>query len=140
MLIFPFIKDAAFDHLAQAVCIKFPTVQLLLFLCNQKSLWGLPQWSSGKESTFQCRGRVFDTWLWNTIPHAMGQLNPHAMTREGCVTKLPRQSTLELSTTAGEAYLPKRRPSTVKKQCITKQNKTKKQQSNCGETVRLCMP
>ena len=24
MLIFPFIKDAAFDHLAQVVCIKFP--------------------------------------------------------------------------------------------------------------------
>ena len=26
---------------------------------------GLPWWSSGKESAFQCRGRGFDPWLGN---------------------------------------------------------------------------
>ena len=34
----------------------------------------LPQWSSGKESTLQCRGHRLDTCFWK-IPHAVGQLS-----------------------------------------------------------------
>ena len=36
---------------------------------------GLPWWSSGEESTFQCRGRRFDPWLGTKSPHATGQLS-----------------------------------------------------------------
>ena len=41
--------------------------------------WGLPWWSSGKESTCQCRVHGFDPWS-GKIPHAMEHLSPCAMT------------------------------------------------------------
>ena len=31
----------------------------------EKMFRGLPWWSSGKESAFQCKGRRFDPWLGN---------------------------------------------------------------------------
>ena len=36
----------------------------------------LPWWSSGWESTCQCRGHGFDPWP-GKIPHATEQLSPH---------------------------------------------------------------
>ena len=51
---------------------------------------GLPWWSSGYESTCQCRGHRFDAWS-RKIPHAAGQLSlcatsagpdPRACTRD----------------------------------------------------------
>ena len=38
---------------------------------STKICWGLPWWSSGWESTCQCRGHVFDPWF-RRIPHAVG--------------------------------------------------------------------
>ena len=60
---------------------------------NQKSqVQGLPWWSNGKESTFQCRGHGFNPWWGTKIPHSAGQLSPRAATTElsrlnkrGCV-------------------------------------------------------
>ena len=42
---------------------------------------GLPWWSSGKESAFQCRGHGFDPWS-GKIPHAVEQLSPSTTTTE----------------------------------------------------------
>ena len=33
--------------------------------CKNYKCVGFPWWSSGKESTFQCRGRGFNPWLEN---------------------------------------------------------------------------
>ncbi|XP_059941008.1 uncharacterized protein LOC132480641 isoform X2 [Mesoplodon densirostris] len=45
---------------------------MISFLCMKNSTEhvgynakGFPSWSSGKESTFQCRGRGFDPWSGN---------------------------------------------------------------------------
>ena len=46
-------------------CLSFSTLK--------KTNHGFPWWSSGKESTCQCRGHRFDPWS-GKIPHAMGQL------------------------------------------------------------------
>ena len=35
---------------------------------GKKKKKGLPCWSSGTESIFQCRGRGFDPWLGNWDP------------------------------------------------------------------------
>ena len=36
------------------------------YACPLKAaVWGLPWWSSAKESAFQCRGRGFDPWSGN---------------------------------------------------------------------------
>ena len=43
---------------------------------------GLPWWSSGKESTFQCRGHGSIPGRGIEIPHAAGQLSPRATTIE----------------------------------------------------------
>ena len=42
----------------------------------------LPWRSSGKESIFQCRGHGLIPSQRTKIPHAAGQLNPHATTTE----------------------------------------------------------
>ena len=42
-----------------------------------KTYLGLPSWSSGDESTCQCRGHGFDPRSWK-IPHAVGQQSPRA--------------------------------------------------------------
>ena len=42
---------------------------------------GPPWWTSGKESTCQCREHGFNPWS-GKIPHALGQLNPSARTTE----------------------------------------------------------
>ena len=42
---------------------------------------GLPQWSSGTESTGWCRGHRLDLWSWK-IPHVSRQLSPCATTTE----------------------------------------------------------
>ena len=38
--------------------------------------WGGPWWSSGEESTLQCRGRGFDPWLRNWDPTGRGATRP----------------------------------------------------------------
>ena len=41
----------------------YKNIFFLLKLCfNNMSTWGLPWWLNGKESTFQCRRRAFDSW------------------------------------------------------------------------------
>ena len=39
---------------------------------------GLPWWSTDEKFNFQRKGRGFDPWWGNKIPHAMGQLSPCA--------------------------------------------------------------
>ena len=43
---------------------------------------GLPWWSSGKESAFQCRGCRFLVGELSKIPHAVGQLSLRTTTTE----------------------------------------------------------
>ena len=51
---------------------------------NSKANRGLPWWSSGYESTCQCRGHRFNPWS-RKIPHAAGQLSLRAATTEARV-------------------------------------------------------
>ena len=44
--------------------------------------WGLPWWSSGKESAFQCRGWGSILGGGTRFPYAAGQLSPHTTTTE----------------------------------------------------------
>ena len=44
--------------------------------------WELPWWSSGKESTFQCRGHGFDPYQGTKILHAAAQFSLHATATE----------------------------------------------------------
>ena len=46
--------------------------------CQEFGFMGLPWWSSGLESTCQCRGHGFNPWS-RKIPHATEQLSPHAL-------------------------------------------------------------
>ena len=41
-------------------------------------------WSSGSESTFQCRGHGFDPWSGTKIPHALGQLSLSTARKTQC--------------------------------------------------------
>ena len=50
-------------------------------------LRGLPWWLCGKESACQCRRRGFDLWS-EKMPHAIGQLSPHAATVEPVLDSL----------------------------------------------------
>ena len=45
---------------------------------SKKKTGGIHWWSSGEESSSQCRGWEFDPWLGTQIPHATGQLSPDA--------------------------------------------------------------
>ena len=47
----------------------------------QKWFSGFPCWSSGKESTLQCKGPRFHPWSWK-IPHTAEQISPCAATAE----------------------------------------------------------
>ena len=55
---------------------------------ERMEIGGLPWWSSGWESACQCRGHGFDSWSGKN-PHAMGQLNPCATTREATAMRSP---------------------------------------------------
>ena len=83
---------------------------------------GLLWWSSGKESSFQCSGRGFDPWSGKTkIPHAAGQLSPHATTIE--LTRLKEGARVLQTTepTRSGAHMPQleRSPSTAMKRLHT---------------------
>jgi len=50
------------------------------FLTFKKRKNGLPWWSGGSESVFQCRGHRFKP-LSGKVPHATGQLSPWTTTQ-----------------------------------------------------------
>ena len=55
---------------------------------NEKlNWWGLPSWSNGWESTFQCRGHGFDPWSGKRRPYMpLGQVDSFAATEPGHLT------------------------------------------------------
>ena len=63
----------------------------LLIVIIQKYNQGLLWWSSGEESTCQCRGHGLDSWS-RKIPHATGQLSPWATTTEPVLLELGSHS------------------------------------------------
>ena len=58
------------------------TVFMTRCLVKKRRLLGLPWWSSGKESTFQCRDVGSSPGRGTKIPHATGQLSLRATTTE----------------------------------------------------------
>ena len=52
-----------------------------LFSNCKAEILGLPRWSSGQESTYQCRGHRFNPCSGKS-PHAAGQLSPGATATE----------------------------------------------------------
>ena len=54
----------------------------------------LPWWSSGKETTCQCRGHGFYTWS-GKIPHDKKQLSLCSTTREATTMRSPLTATRE---------------------------------------------
>ena len=59
------------------VCLLHLIIENLI----KKAFWRVPWWSSGKESTCQCRRHRFDPWSRKTAP-AMGPLSLCAMTAD----------------------------------------------------------
>ena len=70
----PLIQSYLCPHFAQT-CWGIDRVGNFKYL-----LTGLPEWSSGKESTCQCRGHWFNPWSWR-VPHVAEQLSPCVRTR-----------------------------------------------------------
>ena len=65
-------------------CLKLGSVDSFgfnFFFGRLSYTLGLPQWLSGKESTYQCRGHRFHPRS-REIPHAEEQLSPCATTTE----------------------------------------------------------
>ena len=62
-------------------------IQSNAMILQVKKLRGLPWWSSGKESAFQCRGHGFNPWS-GEIPHATEQQSPCATTTEPALQNL----------------------------------------------------
>ena len=75
---------------------------------RKKRLVGLPWWTSGCESTFQCRVRGFDPGQGTVIPQAWGQLSPHTMTREPTTRSLwsPHSATRGVAVNTQRSILP----------------------------------
>ena len=69
---------------ARYLCVPINIFSFVLGHKLFENSWipGLPWWSSGEESTLQCRGRWFDPCWGTEIPYAVGQLSPRATTTE----------------------------------------------------------
>ena len=50
---------------------------------TESIFYGVPWWSSGRESSLKCRGHQFSPWSGKT-PHTAGQLSPWATTEPMC--------------------------------------------------------
>ena len=69
------IKDSLWDSKVTRVTLIF-FFNLILVDIKKNWFWGLPWWSSGKESALQCRGRRFDPWSGNYNPMCCGTTKP----------------------------------------------------------------
>ena len=58
----------------------------LCHIGNEKQSSEFCRWSSGEESSCQCRGHRFDPWS-RKIPHASKQLSPCATAVEACASR-----------------------------------------------------
>ena len=72
------LMTSGFRILSSATCNSF--LQRVLRHLKEESI-ELSWWSSGWDSTCQCRGHGLDPWS-RKIPHTTGQLSPHATNTE----------------------------------------------------------
>ena len=91
----------------------------------------LPWWSSGWESTCQCKGHGFNPWS-GRIPYAVRQLSPCATTTEA---QVPQSLCTSMNSSPDSPQLEKaqeqqQRPSQKKKKIYMEPQKTPNSQSN----------
>ena len=68
-------------HKSNYVIIQVEKLRWRLYFVNLRIGMGLPWWSGGKESAWQCRGQGFNPWS-RKIPHTLGQLSLCVTTTE----------------------------------------------------------
>ena len=98
-------------HKSNYVIIQVKKLRWRLHFVNLRIGMGLPWWSSGKESAWQCRGQGFNPWS-GKIPHTSGQLSlcvtttepthlrVHVLQQEATAMRIPCTTARETSCTA----------------------------------------